>query len=384
MPLESEVVRRPEHVSPETRAAWDALAVAAGRPCRLCAWQLAAAEHLGDGPVQIVLLRDGDRLVGVAPFCRVRWPGPLWIESVLSIGWNCGWGVGPIAAPGREFALAHEIAALLSTLDPPISMVTLAWDDLGSPWPGWIAGAWEGRVHRRLEGSLTCPVVTMAESHDAWRMGKSENFRKTIRRKTRAIEKRGGTIRRSDDPARVAQDIDGLFAVHRARFAALGKRSDLTDAHRDALSAAATDLLRGGHLRLWVVEHDSRVVAAQAHLRAGDVMYCYVQGMDPDWNHEAPGLVLMHAAVRDAHETGARILDLGPGPYAYKERFSDTETVIGSHDLFVVDRRYPLVRARLARKHLTAAARRRAGRLPEARREQLKRLLRRRRTKLPG
>ncbi len=375
MAPESELADSPDRVSAEDRAAWDAMAEAEGRPCRLSAWQLAAAEHLGDGPLQIVLLRDGGRLVGVAPFLRNRWPGPLWIESVLQVGWNFGHGVAPLAAPGYEQALASEVAALLPTLEPPPSMVTIAWDDLGSPWPERIAAAWDGRMRRRLEGSHVCPVVTMAESHDAWRAARSRNFRETIKRKTKAIAKRGGTIRRSDEPARVAADIEGLFAVHRARFDALGKRSDLTDAHRDALLAATPGLLRGGHLRVWAVEHEGRVVAAQLHVRAGDRMVFYNGGMDPDWLREAPGLVLLHEAVRDAHEVGARTLDLGPGAYDYKRRFADSEARVGSHDLFVLDRRYPLVRARLARKHLTQAARHRAARMPEERRERLKRLL---------
>ena len=255
-------------------------------------------------------------------------------------------------------------------------MLTIAWDDLDSPWPGLIAGAWNGRTHGRLEGSLVCPVVTMADDYESWLADKTGNFRQTIRRKTKAIEKRGGHIRRSDT-ASVVGDIDAMFVVHQARFRALGKRSDLTDAHRDALVAAAPDLLRGGHLRLWVVEREGDVVAAQIHVRAGDGMYFYNGGMDPDWHREAPGLVLLDAAVRDAHEIGARTLDLGPGAFAYKQRFSDAEKAIGSHDLFVLDRRYPLVRTRLARKHLAAAVRRRAAQLPEKRRDQLKRLLRR-------
>jgi CelD/BcsL family acetyltransferase involved in cellulose biosynthesis len=377
MAPESELADGPGAVSAETRAAWDAMAVEQGRPCRLSAWQLAAAEHLGDGPLQIVLLRDGGRLVGVAPLLRNRWPGPLWIESVLQVGWNFGHGVAPLAAPGYEEPLARAIASRVPDLEPAVSMLTVAWDDLDSAWPERIAAAWEGRLRRRLEGSDVCPVVTMAESHDAWRAGKSRNFRETIKRKTKAIAKRGGTIRRADDPDRVGADVEGMFAVHRARFDALGKHSDLTDAHRDALVAAAPALLAGGHLRLWVVEHEGRVVAAQLHVRAGETMLFYNGGMDPDWTREAPGLVLLHEAVRDAHEIGARRFDLGPGAYDYKLRFADSEAAIGSHDLFVLDRRYPLVRARLARKHLTQAARRRAAALPDERREQLKRLLRR-------
>jgi CelD/BcsL family acetyltransferase involved in cellulose biosynthesis len=377
MALRSEIVGHPGQVDRETRLAWDALAVAAGRPCRLSAWLLAAAEHLHDEPPLLILLRDDGRLVGVAAFVRNRWTGPLWIESVLQVGWNFGHGIGPLAAPGYEAALAREIAARLPALVPDVSMVTIAWDDLDSPWPRALSRCWAGRLHRRLEASQVCPVVTMAESHEAWRAGRSRNFRETIRRKTRAIERRGGRIRRSDDPDRVARDIAEMVEVHRARFDALSKPSNLTDRHRDALIAAAPDLLRGGHLRLWALEYDGRVAAAQVHVRAGDGMYFYNGGMAPGWEREAPGLVLLDAAVADAHAIGARTLDLGPGAFPYKLRFSDTQAVIGSHDLFVLDRRYPLVRARLARKHLATAAARRAAALPAERRAQLKRLLRR-------
>jgi CelD/BcsL family acetyltransferase involved in cellulose biosynthesis len=377
MTLKSEVVDRPESIDARTRAEWDALAVAAGEPCRLSAWLLAAAQHMASGPLQIILLRDGERLVGVASFMRNRWPAPLAIESVLQVGWNFGHGIAPLAAPGYEHDLARAIAALLPTRDPPLAAITVAWDEVDSTWPDLIRAAWPGRMHRRLEGTQITPVVTTAASHDAWRSGKSRNFRETIRRKTKAIEKRGGSIRRSDDPGRLAHDIEGMFDAHHARFAEMDKVSSLTHTRRAAVLSAAPDLLRGGHLRLWVVEHEERVVAAQLHLRAGDVMYFYNGGMDPGWTREAPGLVLLHAAVRDAHGLGVRSHNLGPGAFPYKLRFSDAETVIGSHDLFVVDPRYPLVRARLARKHLQQAAERRVAQLPDERRAQLKRLLRR-------
>jgi CelD/BcsL family acetyltransferase involved in cellulose biosynthesis len=377
MSLKSEVVGHPDQVDAETRAAWDALAEAAASPCCLSAWQLAAAAHLGDGAQQIVLLRDGDRLVGVAPFRRNRWAGPLWIESVLQVAWDLGHGVAPLAAPGREGDLARAIAERLPESGPPISMLTVAWDDLDSPWPDRIAAAWPRRMHRRLEGTQVCPVITMAEDHQAWRLTRSKSFREDVRQKRKAVEKRGGVVRRSDDPATAGRDVAGMFATHHARFAAMGKASNLSSAHEAALVAAAPDLVAGGHLRLWVIEHEGAVVAAQLHVRAGDRMLFYMGGMAPGWEKQGPGLVLLHAAVDDAHALGARTLDLGPGPQPYKLRFSDTERHIGSHDLFVVDPRYPLVRARLARKHLTAAARRRAADLPEERRDQLKRLLRR-------
>jgi hypothetical protein len=352
------------------------MAEAAGRPCTLSAWQLAAAAHLSEEP-RIVLLRDGERLVGVAPFCRDRWPGPLWIEGIMQVGWNFGHGIAPHVLPGHEDAMARAIAEHAPPPDRGVSMLTIEWDDRDSTWPERIAGAWDGRMRRRTQGSQVCPVVTTAESHDAWRAGRSRNFRETIKRKTKAIAKRGGTIRRAETPEEALAGIEGTVAVHRERFAAMGKHTDLTAAHREALLAAAPELVRSGGLRLWLVEHEGRVVAGPVHLWAGDAVLYYTGGMDHDWLREAPGLVLLHEAVRDAHELGARTLDLGPGDFDYKRRFADGEATVGSRDLFRLDRRYPLVRARLARKHLTQYARRRASQLPEERRRQLKRLLRR-------
>lgn len=362
-----------------TLEAWDAMAIRAGSPCALSGWVLGAARHLsGRSAVDLLLLRDAGVLVGVAAFQHNRWDGLLPIEAWIQVTWNFGHGNAPLASHGHEGDLADAIARHFADREVSPSMLTIAWDDLDSPWPARLALAWDGRIQHRIESSKVCPIVTMAAGHDAWLAAKSRNFRQNIKRRTKAIASRGGFVRRSDDPAQVRRDVVEIWDVHRARFASLHKTSDLTDGHRAALLDAAPSLVAGGHLRVWVIEHEGRVVAGQIHVRAGDGMYFYNGGMDPDWAHQAPGEVLLHAAVQDAHTLGVRALDLGPGAFPYKLHFADAERQIASHDLFAIDGRYLATRARLARKHLTLAARHWVAELPEDRRNDVKRLLRRR------
>jgi CelD/BcsL family acetyltransferase involved in cellulose biosynthesis len=184
-------------------------------------------------------------------------------------------------------------------------------------------------------------------------------------------------VRRSDDPEQVEQDLAEIWVAHDARFASLGKASGLTDGHRAAVRHAVPRLVPRGHLRVWVIEHNGRVVGGQIHVRAGDAMYFFNGGMTPGWEREGPGMVLLHAAVEDAHGLDARCVDLGPGAFPYKLRFADTIRQVSSHDLFAIDPRYVVTRARLAPKHLAIAARRRFTELPEQRQLAIKRMLRR-------
>ncbi len=377
MELTVEVLRDPTDVSEAVRAEWDALAVAAGQPYSLSAWLLAGAEHGTRVDMHVVVVRESGRIVGVAPFSLARWAGPFRISSLVSLGSHSVAAVPPLCLPGHEDALAAAVVEYAERLQPSPAMVALGWVPSASPWPGLLARTIPGRVVRRIEGTQTVPSVTIAGSYDDWFAARSKSFRQKVRQNTRAIEKRGGHVRRSDDPEQVAQDITELLALHHARFESSGKVSALTHADRLAAVAATPRLLAGGHLRVWVVEHEGRVVGAQLHLRAGDRISFVWTGMDNEWTKEGMGLVLLHAAVRDAHELGVREHDLGAGEYPYKQRFADGEHELRVEDLYAVGPRYPLVRVGLARKHLAKAARDRAALLPDERREQLKRLLRR-------
>ena len=112
-------------------------------------------------------------------------------------------------------------------------------------------------------------------------------------------------------------------------------------------------------------------------LRAGDAVVFWTGGFDPAWAKHAPGTQAMLLALEAAAGGGVRAADLGGGAHEYKWRLSDGNRPLAWRTLFPPGRRYPLIRLRLAPKHVRFAVRALARRLPEERQAQLRRLLRR-------
>lgn len=155
-------------------------------------------------------------------------------------------------------------------------------------------------------------------------------------------------MRRTESAETLERDIRALFTVHRDRFASIGRQSRLGSAVEQAILGAAPALLASGHLHLWTAECAGVVVGAQMHLHAGSQMLYWNGGFAPGWERESPGMVLLHAAVRDAHALGVRRFDLGPGTQAYKLRFADASAPIVSVSLRPVGRHLQVLAGRLA------------------------------------
>jgi CelD/BcsL family acetyltransferase involved in cellulose biosynthesis len=66
----------------------------------------------------------------------------------------------------------------------------------------------------------------------------------------------------------------------------------------------------------------------------------------------------MLAALRAMSAEGVETADLGGGSHAYKRRLANEDRPIEWRTLFPRGRRYPLIRLRLAPKHLRQVARR--------------------------
>ncbi len=126
-----------------------------------------------------------------------------------------------------------------------------------------------------------------------------------------------------------------------------------------------------------LLEGEDGPVSAELVLRAGKVAVFWAGGFDPAWSRHAPGTQTMLVALRSAAENWVQVADLGGGAHPYKLRMADGSSPIVWRTLFPRGGRYPLIRLRLAPKHVKHALRRAAQGLPEPTRERLARVLRR-------
>lgn len=153
---------------------------------------------------------------------------------------------------------------------------------------------------------------------------RSANFRQQVRRRARKLAGALGVrFRLSDDPGRLAGDMDALIGLHAAQW---GGRSRAFRGEREAFHREfAARALEQGWLRLWLAEAEGTPVAAWYGFRFGAAEYFYQSGRDPAWDRYRIGAGMLEHSMREAFTDGMREYRLLRGDEDYKQRYA-TET----------------------------------------------------------
>jgi CelD/BcsL family acetyltransferase involved in cellulose biosynthesis len=352
--LRTVVCEDPAALAPHV-AAWDTLAVRTNRPfCAPC-WMLAwwQEARTGDARLQVVLLFAGSELVVVAPFFAQVAYGLVELR-LLAAGFSHRIGILASDESLESEVTARTLAQALASIRPRAASIVFEGVDSADPWPNSIAGHWPGRKRprQRTDATMDAPMIDLDASYETWMERRERHFRKEARRTGRRMEEEEVCCRVLSD--RTA--IEPLLRLHQARWEDRGG-SNVHQAARATLERAADDL--GSAERMWValLECPSGPVAAELIVRAGDTAVFWGGGFDPAWARLAPGTQAMLFALRHLAEGGVRVADLGGGPHDYKRRLSDRDTAIVWRTLFLPSFRYPLIRLRLAPKHVKFALR---------------------------
>lgn len=326
---------------------WDSLAAACGRPFCQPAWMLAWWQEAkeGDARLRVVLVLDGERLIGVAPFFAQVGLGLAELR-LLAAGF-CH-RIGPLATPGEEPAVAQHVAAALAAMRPVPASVVFEGTDAGDGWPERIAAAWPGRAPRlRTDATMEAPMAELEADYEAWLRRRSRNFRKAARRRAHRLEEAGVQDRVALDGTRIAT----LLRLHRARWQDRGG-SDVGEGAKRVVERAARGLAGTGRLQIASLEGPDGPIAAELVVSTGKAAAFWTGGFDPRWARSAPGTQAILLALRWAAEQGIEVADLGGGAHDYKLKMSDRDEPIVWRTVFPRGPRYPLIRARLAPKHL--------------------------------
>lgn len=372
------VIEQPQELE-RLRPAWDELAVAAGRPACLSAWQLACWRQQarpGDA-LRAVTVHDGGRLVALAPYAAQRAAGGRSVRRLLAA--DVTHRVEPLLAPDAPSAAARLLARALVTGEPRPDALLLDAADGGGEWLATLRAAWPGRrppwVLTDRRQAAPCASLEY-DDYNAWLATKSSNFRQQARRFRRRLLAAGGTIRMTRSVDELERDVEAFVRLHHARWDARGG-STLSRDVGSLLCDAGRELLEAERFRLWIVELDGQPVSAQVFLAAGPEVLYWNGGFDVGAARLRPALVGMLAAIEDCIGRGERLLDLGGGAHEYKLRIADGERQLAWSVLVPRDRRYPRNRAALVPRQLEGLARRGFFALPEAQQQRVRALLRR-------
>jgi CelD/BcsL family acetyltransferase involved in cellulose biosynthesis len=331
-------------------AEWDALAVANRLPTMAPAWILGWWKHLapaGAAP-RIVVVRDGERVVGVAPFFvepaargRVdyRLPG---IELAVRLA--------PLALAGREWAVAQTIGSVLAQAQPRPDLIALEGVPVASHWPAALRAGWPGvlRPATRMYATQGCPTVSLEGlTYESWLAAKSAHFREKMRKTRRRFEQAGGSYRFTTRESLEA-DVATLVALHTKRWRSLGDSNlvGFGDRVPALFEEVGRLLLDEGRFRLMLLEIDGQTMCAYLALAAGGEVLGMNGGWDEQWARFSPTVVHTLYLIEDAILRGDRRIDLGLGDQSYKLRVADGNDPVGWAVLVAPGPRAPLTALR--------------------------------------
>jgi CelD/BcsL family acetyltransferase involved in cellulose biosynthesis len=289
---------------------WDALAQRSGSVFKTALWSRVWWKHHGGGGE---LLLHATRAADGSLSCAL--PLYAWrrrLPRVLRfLGHGPGDELGPVYDRGRQAAAADALRAVLDALDWDIFLGEQLPADEG--WPELLAG---GSWRREASPSLELPATW-----DEYVASRSANFREQLRRREAGLRREGEVATRLADRTSLEDDLDTLFALHRARWRSTPTDFSDTPFHREL----AREALERGWLRLTLLELDGRAVAAWHGFHVGSISSYYQAGRDPSFERHSVGFVLLARTIRAAIEEGASEYRFGRGGEAFKSRFTDED-----------------------------------------------------------
>ena len=315
---------------------WQALHDASGdtNPFSGPDWAATWLDHFsGDGRHEpfVLEVRDGDRLVGVAPlYRRTALRGQASI--IQPIGTGDPW-IGPfelpsiLAAPGTGQQVARAVVGQLGEAAGSWDWSTLV---LG-PAAAWLAPEWLPDwsftlVERRVRAAV---VLDLSPDTDVYagRRNLKESFRRARNRLTRDFGADGWSVRRVTTADEVPAAFDRLAGLH-------GERSELREGRpvhadvladprvRSFLASVVARLAVRGAVSVYELLIGDDVVASQLVLHTTSASYSSVSGAATQaWPYSAV-TYLQSLAVKDAQDAGHTRMNLSIGPNQAKMRWT--------------------------------------------------------------
>jgi CelD/BcsL family acetyltransferase involved in cellulose biosynthesis len=292
------------------RPDWTLLAEATGNVFSTFEWAETWWRHFARGKrLAIVTGRSPeDEVAAVLPLYVAR-RRPLGLLRFL--GHGPADELGPVCAPSRR----ADVAGLLPLALRELRCHLLLAEQLPAraAWPPLLD-------HTRVRHEASPVLGGRAGGWGEFLSSRSANFREQMRRRERGLgDAHAVSLRLTDDPARLAEDLTTLFRLHRA----IRPQSDFGPEafHRDFAAVA----LERGWLRLWTLELDGRAAAAWYGFRFQGIESYYQAGRDPSFDRLSVGFVLLVHTLREALNDGVTEYRFGRGQESYKYRFADRD-----------------------------------------------------------
>jgi len=274
-------------------------------------WQRLWWRHFGDSSQLCILsVRDGDRLLGIAPLA-------IKDETLAFLGDTDLVDYHDFLVPeGNEDAFYGTLWEYLIGLEwNTFELVSLPED---SPTLSYLPDL-VGRTGMSVEviEEDVAPIATLPGSWDDYLAGLRKKDRHELRRKIRRLEAADGARQYAcSDTDTILDCMQDFFGLLKA--SSTEKAEFLTREREDFFRDLAADLAPKGQFRLFFLEVDGVRVASCICFDYRGSYLLYNSGYDPEYASLSVGLLNKALCLREAIEAGKRSFDFLRGAERYK------------------------------------------------------------------
>jgi CelD/BcsL family acetyltransferase involved in cellulose biosynthesis len=280
-----------------------------------------------DKQLRILVLSDGDRVIGIAP---------LWQQVLIRRGVRVR-AMSFIDTPETQqtdFIVASDDrdGVIRSFLDFLLAPAAAAWDVLElTRWPETSPNVAPLRrelvrrgIHCAESTSALLPFIRITGSWEAFLQSKSSKFRKTHRNVVNRLERLAGVrVVRLSQPSDVPlfetlRDVSSRSWKHEEGISLSAETSRGRFFESVTRAAAKNNAWLG-----WILEAEGRPIAMEYDLISNDVVHAIRSDFDGAYDAHSPGAYLEHQVIKSVFELGYREYNAGPGLAPYKLRWTD-------------------------------------------------------------
>jgi CelD/BcsL family acetyltransferase involved in cellulose biosynthesis len=270
----------------------------------------------------IVAVRDGGRLVGLAPLI-IRQRGPF--RTLTELGKEPGNYWDTLALPELRADVTRAVAEEIVRRRRDWDLLLLRCLPPGSATEPALTGA---GLRVRPRPPLPYPGIELPESFDEYLDALPRRRRKDLRRHLRRLDEGELEIRHVREAEELPEVIERWQDIRLRWWEERGKRMHVqhrSKQFRDFVKELAVLLVPAGLAEVWELRLDGRVVGVEVNLVDSRVFYAWMGAYEPDVAQLGLGKVAIGASIRSSIVAGRRYYDLmvGDEPYKYWYGASD-------------------------------------------------------------
>ncbi len=304
---------------------WEALfdEDAAATPFSSPGWARAWWAHWSQGVEPwLVTVRDGDRLVGLAPLVAAR-RGPFRVLAELGRPPANYWGV--LAAPGARTEVDAAVAAAIRSRAADWHALLLGGLPAGSAFEAALRAA---GLRVRARRPTPYPGIELPESFEAYLQELPRKRRKDLRRHLRRLDDGRLELRDVTEPTALRAAIDRWQDIRVRWWQSRGKAMDPEHAStrfRDFMRDLVGELVPRGQAQVWEFRQDGVVVGVEVNLTDSRRFYSWMGAYEPEVAHLGLGKLAIGESIRASIDAGRSYYDLMVGDEDYKYWYGATD-----------------------------------------------------------